>query len=128
MFIMVGAQSISVLVSMMTAIEHHTSKIVELMQHMNREGLATVEATAEGEARWVDHCAQVGDGAYPWSKCDNWCVWYFELLWPVYMLNPFTIFNVIYMHDVNAVTVNTGITSARCSTPEARRVRHRPHR
>ena len=45
MFIMVGAQSISVLVSMMTAIEHHTSKIVELMQHMNREGLATVEAT-----------------------------------------------------------------------------------
>jgi cyclohexanone monooxygenase len=66
MFIVTGPGSPGVKTQMIASIEQHTDWIADCLEHMRRQGLDRVEATAEAEADWVQHVNAVADSTlYP---------------------------------------------------------------
>ena len=55
MFMITGAGSPSVLVNMVVGIEHHVEWICDCLAHLERHGMATIEAGSAAEDRWVAH-------------------------------------------------------------------------
>lgn len=55
MFIITGPGSPSVLVNMIVGIEHHVGWICDCLDHLRRQGLASIEAGQAAEDRWVEH-------------------------------------------------------------------------
>ena len=55
LFTITGPGSPSVLSNMMVSIEQHVDWIAECLAHMQRQGLAQVEAETEAEEAWVAH-------------------------------------------------------------------------
>ena len=55
MFIITGPGSPSVLVNMIVGIEHHVGWICDCLDHLRRQGLASIEAGQSAEDRWVEH-------------------------------------------------------------------------
>jgi len=71
LFTITGPLSPSVLANMPTAIEQHVDWIANCLVYMRDRGLAVIEATADAEARWVTHTAEVATGTlYP--KANSW--------------------------------------------------------
>jgi cation diffusion facilitator CzcD-associated flavoprotein CzcO len=60
MFTITGPLSPSVLSNMVVSIEQHVEWVTDSIAHMRSAGFATIEATAEAEAGWVQHVAEVG--------------------------------------------------------------------
>nr|WP_212744093.1 NAD(P)/FAD-dependent oxidoreductase [Ramlibacter sp. 2FC] len=55
LFIITGPGSPSVLVNMVVGIEHHVGWICDCLDHLRRQGLASIEAGQAAEDRWVEH-------------------------------------------------------------------------
>jgi cyclohexanone monooxygenase len=71
LFMVTGPLSPSVLANMPTAIEQHVDWIADCLTYMRDQGLSTIEATADAEAKWVSHTADVAQGTlYP--KANSW--------------------------------------------------------
>jgi len=71
LFAITGPGSPSVLSNMMVSIEQHVDFVADLLAHMRARGLATVEPTAEAEARWMRHVREVADRTlYP--RAGSW--------------------------------------------------------
>jgi cyclohexanone monooxygenase len=76
LFTITGPLSPSVLSNMLVSIEQHVDLVTDALVHLRDEGLATMEATAEAQAAWVDHVRELGDETlYPlarsWYMGDN---------------------------------------------------------
>jgi cyclohexanone monooxygenase len=61
LFLVTGPGSPSVLSNMMVSIEQHAEWITECLTALRASGAAGIEASAEAEAAWVDHVAEVGN-------------------------------------------------------------------
>ena len=59
LFIVTGPGSPSVLTNMIMSIEQHVEWIADCIGHMAEHELTTIDATAEAEAEWVAHVAEV---------------------------------------------------------------------
>lgn len=71
LFTVTGPLSPSVLANMPTAVEQHVDWIAACLSHMRREGLATVEATADAEAGWTAEASRLVEGTlYP--RANSW--------------------------------------------------------
>ncbi len=55
LFTITGPGSPSVLTNVVSAIEQHVEWLADLLDHMDRQGLQTVEADADAEQAWVRH-------------------------------------------------------------------------
>lgn len=53
--IVAGPQSPSVFSNMVTSIEQHGEWITDCIDHLERNGLSSIEATMQAESSWVDH-------------------------------------------------------------------------
>jgi cyclohexanone monooxygenase len=60
MFMVTGPQSPSVLTNMVVSIEQHVDWLSDAILHMQDAGIATIEATPEGQDAWVAHVNEVG--------------------------------------------------------------------
>ena len=71
LFTITGPGSPSVLSNMIVSIEQHVDFITDLLRHATARGLTTIEATAEAEANWVAHAAEVASRTlYP--RANSW--------------------------------------------------------
>lgn len=71
LFTITGPGSPSVLTNMIPSIEHHVEWIGDCIDHLGREGLATIEATPRAQDAWVDHVNTVASATlYP--SCNSW--------------------------------------------------------
>jgi cyclohexanone monooxygenase len=71
LFMITGPGSPSVLSNMIVSIEQHVDWIADTLAHMTRRGSTMIEATAEAEARWVDHVNEVAQRTlYP--RANSW--------------------------------------------------------
>ncbi len=61
LFTITGPGSPSVLSNMPVSIEQHVEWISDCIAHMRANGLTTIEATAEAEAAWTAHVAEVAN-------------------------------------------------------------------
>ncbi|TVZ02176.1 NAD(P)/FAD-dependent oxidoreductase [Trebonia kvetii] len=61
MFIVTGPGSPSVLVNMILAAEQHVDWIADAIGHLRKAGMPTIEATADAQESWVEHCNEVAD-------------------------------------------------------------------
>jgi cation diffusion facilitator CzcD-associated flavoprotein CzcO len=61
MFIVTGAGSPSVLVNMVVGIEHHVEWICDCLSHLQKQQLASIDATLEAEDNWVGHVNAAAD-------------------------------------------------------------------
>ncbi|MET0508073.1 MAG: NAD(P)/FAD-dependent oxidoreductase [Burkholderiaceae bacterium] len=59
LFTITGPQSPSVLTNMPVAIEQHVEWVSDVIAHLNRNGLATIEATTEAQDAWVEHVNEI---------------------------------------------------------------------
>lgn len=76
LFIVATVGSPSVLSNMVMAIEQHVDWISDCLEYMRRHGVQRIEATAEAEDAWVQHCNETADATlYPlassWYKGSN---------------------------------------------------------
>jgi len=55
LFAITGPQSPSVLTNMPVAIEQHVEWITDCIDHLDRKGLKTIEATKQAQDQWVEH-------------------------------------------------------------------------
>jgi acetyl esterase/lipase/cation diffusion facilitator CzcD-associated flavoprotein CzcO len=70
-FTITGPGSPSVLSNMVVSIEQHADWICDAVDHLQREGLDTIEPTEEAEAAWVQHVSDTGDlTLYP--RANSW--------------------------------------------------------
>jgi cation diffusion facilitator CzcD-associated flavoprotein CzcO len=71
LFTVVGPGNPSVLTNMVASIEHHVEWISGCIDHMNNEGLTSIEVTPDAERDWVD---QVNALAEPtiFPTCNSW--------------------------------------------------------
>lgn len=73
LFTITGPFSPSVVANMPTGVEQHVDWISDCLDYMRREGLEVIEPTAEAQAAWVEHAAEVADATlYP--KVNSWYV------------------------------------------------------
>jgi cyclohexanone monooxygenase len=71
MFMITGPGSPSVLSNMIVSIEQHVDWISDLLAHMRREGIATVEPTGQAQQEWVAHVNEVAHRTlYP--QANSW--------------------------------------------------------
>ena len=66
-----GPGSPSVLSNVPTSIEQHVEWISDCIEHMEKNGIATIEAKAEAETQWTDHVAEVANTTLV-SKANSW--------------------------------------------------------
>jgi cyclohexanone monooxygenase len=59
LFLVTGPGSPSVLSNVMLAIEQHVEWITACIDHLDSQGLATIEATQEAEDKWTDHVTEM---------------------------------------------------------------------
>jgi cyclohexanone monooxygenase len=59
--VVVGAGSPLVLSNMVVSIEQHVDWIADCIAHLRAQARATIEATPEAEAAWVEHVNEVGN-------------------------------------------------------------------
>ena len=71
LFTITGPGSPSVLANMIPAIEQHVNWIGDCLEYMRKQGLRTIEATAEAENPWLIQ-VQTAANATLWTACDNW--------------------------------------------------------
>jgi cation diffusion facilitator CzcD-associated flavoprotein CzcO len=71
MFTVTGPLSPSVLSNMVVSIEQHVEWITGCIAHMRAAGAGSIEATAEAEAGWVQHVAEVGSLTL-FPAADSW--------------------------------------------------------
>jgi cation diffusion facilitator CzcD-associated flavoprotein CzcO len=71
LFTITGPGSPSVLSNMPVSIEQHVEWISDCITHVRDTSGATIEATAEAEAAWVDHVAELADLTL-FSKANSW--------------------------------------------------------
>jgi cation diffusion facilitator CzcD-associated flavoprotein CzcO len=73
LFLITGPGSPSVLTNMVVSIEHHVEWIIECVDHLDRYGYATIDATLEAQDRWVAHVNEVAEGTvYNDASCNSW--------------------------------------------------------
>ena len=71
LFLVTGPGSPSVLTNMIVSIEQHVDWITGCLDHLRREGRATIEATRQAQDDWVEHVnAVAGLTLYP--SCNSW--------------------------------------------------------
>jgi len=71
LFMITGPGSPSVLSNMIVSIEQHVDWVCDVIQHLGREGLHTIEATPEAQDDWVDHVNLIASYTlYP--KANSW--------------------------------------------------------
>jgi cyclohexanone monooxygenase len=71
LFLITGPGSPSVLSNMIVSIEQHVDWIADCLAFMRGRGLATMEASADAEERWVAHVNEVAHGTlYP--QANSW--------------------------------------------------------
>lgn len=73
LFTINGPGSPSVLVNMVTGIEHHVDWITGCMTHMRDGGTQAIEAEKDAEDGWVTHNREIGDKSIR-SKGNSWYV------------------------------------------------------
>jgi cation diffusion facilitator CzcD-associated flavoprotein CzcO len=71
LFTITGPLSPSVLSNMVVSIEQHVEWITDCIVHLRSGGFAWIEATAEAEAGWVEHVAEVGAMTL-FPRADSW--------------------------------------------------------
>ena len=71
LFTITGPGSPSVLTNMMVAIEQHVEWISDCLQYMDQQGYHRIQASAEAEAKWVQHVNQVADQTL-YTSCNSW--------------------------------------------------------
>jgi len=71
LFMITGPGSPSVLANMIVAIEQHVEWIRDLLERMEAEGIATIEAEAGAEAGWVEYVNAVA-GLTLFNGCSSW--------------------------------------------------------
>jgi cation diffusion facilitator CzcD-associated flavoprotein CzcO len=59
MFTITGPGSPSVLTNMPVAIEYHVDWIADCIAHMDKQGIARIEASEEAESEWVEHVNEI---------------------------------------------------------------------
>ena len=71
LFTVTGPGSPSVLANMIIAIEQHVDWIAGCLDHLDRNGLSSIEATEDAAADWVAHVNSIADQTlYP--TCNSW--------------------------------------------------------
>jgi cyclohexanone monooxygenase len=69
LFLITGPTSPSVLSNMLVSIEQHVDFIGELLSEMTERGAAAIEPTAEAQAAWLEHAAEIAaPTVYPGNK------------------------------------------------------------
>lgn len=63
MFTVTGPCGPSVLSNMPVSIEQHVEWIADCIEYMRAKGIATIEATADAQAQWTAHVAQVANAS-----------------------------------------------------------------
>ena len=71
LFNIAGPGSTSAFTNVIVSIEHHVDWIADCITHMNRDGLATIDATQSAEADWVAHVNTVAAGTV-FLSCNSW--------------------------------------------------------
>ena len=71
LFNIAGPGSSSAFTNVIVSIEHHVEWIADCIQHLDRQGLATIEPTAEAETAWVAHVNAVAASTVLLS-CNSW--------------------------------------------------------
>ena len=71
LFMITGPGSPSVLSNMIVSIEQHVDWVVDAMVHMRDNGQATIEPSAEAEARWGQHVNEAGERTL-YVKAASW--------------------------------------------------------
>ncbi len=71
LFTVNGPSSPSVLTNMLQSIEHHIDWIVECIGHMEKDGLARVEADEAAQVAWAYEVAKIADSTL-FTKADSW--------------------------------------------------------
>jgi cyclohexanone monooxygenase len=73
LFIVAGPGSPSVLTNMVVAVEQHVDWIADCLGHLRAAGHATIEATPEAQADWVEHVNGVAAKTlYNDPGCNSW--------------------------------------------------------
>ena len=71
LFLVAGPGSPSVLCNMILAIEQHVDWIADCLSYLRRQGFTCIEASAEAERDWVEHCNETAEKTlYP--KANSW--------------------------------------------------------
>ena len=71
LFMITGPGSPSVLSNMVVSIEQHVDWVVDAIEHLNQQGLTTIEPTTQAQDDWVDHVNLVASYTlYP--KANSW--------------------------------------------------------
>ncbi|MFC4001274.1 flavin-containing monooxygenase [Prauserella oleivorans] len=71
LFTITGPGSPSVLSNMIVSIEQHVEWIADLLDHMRKRELTSVEATEAAEKEWTDHVQECGEATL-YTKTDSW--------------------------------------------------------
>ena len=71
MFNIAGAGSTSAFTNVMRSIEHHVDWIADCIAHLNANHLATIEATEEAEAAWIQH-VNAAAARTVFLTCNSW--------------------------------------------------------
>jgi cation diffusion facilitator CzcD-associated flavoprotein CzcO len=61
LFTITGPQSPSVLTNMPVAIEQHVEWVTDCIEHLNKTGKTTIEATPEAQDQWVAHVNEIAN-------------------------------------------------------------------
>jgi cyclohexanone monooxygenase len=71
LFTMTGPGSPSVLTNMMMSIHQHVTWIGDCLEYLTSHGIATIEATADAETKWIEHVNEMANTTlYP--SCNSW--------------------------------------------------------
>lgn len=71
LFVITGPGSPSVLTNMMESIQQHVEWIGDCLDHLDRAGHTTIEATVEAQDQWVDYVNMVA-GFTLFPTCNSW--------------------------------------------------------
>jgi cation diffusion facilitator CzcD-associated flavoprotein CzcO len=71
LFTVNGPSSPSVLANMLQTIEHHVDWIVDCIDHMEKRGLARIEADAEAQVAWAHEVADMASKTL-YTKANSW--------------------------------------------------------
>ena len=71
LFNVAGPGSTSAFTNVIVSIEHHINWIADCITHLDRNGLATIEASESAEAAWVGHVNAVAERTL-YLSCNSW--------------------------------------------------------
>ena len=71
LFMITGPASPSVVSNVVLSIEQHVDWIADCLRHLSDHDLATIEPTAEAEAAWMAHTAEVAEATL-FPRADSW--------------------------------------------------------